>query len=429
MLTLKKNWFDKAYTLRNTFTLIISRVCSNTMSVKKKAYVVEYNNKMCRINRPSDLNSPNDPKHRQHTGFVYTCGDSNCSEFCLSKRQYDSILRHLQRKEKGEVVTLRKINSSIWMQFTMPTITVDQPCLMCLKHHREKIRKAVCVADAVSQLKKKKSTKKKIIPKDDILVSEKKQNTISCDYLVCSENLCSDSCGKKHSKEHLEAYQQFNHLYEIVKQGKRLEWSKIHTIRLSLTLFKDMYNVTTLENILMLVKNQLDGNMLSTKKSGTISTKLSEQLKTNLKAFLDNVKDYSPQKKAPPGFQLMDFVVMKPAQKEVETKEQYNNKKLKEDRDTLRHQVYELEGHVSYLNDRIRNLDTTKEIYENELDSLYTKVDTQEKTIKAKEDEIRHLYARLAQFQNEVNWGNIVTASCPNAWTTNNGHLADNFIV
>ena len=404
----------------------------STMKSNKKTVTVEYQGKQYPINRPSDLNDKNDPKHLKKTGFVYTCGDNNCQPFCLSKQQYGSILTLLGRKRKNQPVTLKKLNGDIWMQFTMPADRLyhQHPCLMCLKRKSKKGKGAICVADA----QKKKSSKKQ--PTQDMSVSNTqklaKVNAIPCEYLICSEHLSTDSCVKKHSQQHLAAYRELEKLLDVVKQGNRLEWSKIHNTRLSLTLFKAIYDVSLLESILMRVKNQLDVNMYS-EKSGTISTKLSEQLKVQLKAFLDKIKDYTPQKKAPPGFQLSDFVAMKPAQQQQDQKNQTKKEEaLKEERDTLQQQVYELEGHVSYLNDRLHILNTTTNMQTNELESMYTKVDRQDKTIKEKEAEIMHLYARLAQFQNQVNHQvNHLnyTIPSPNAWTKNNGNLTNNFVA
>ena len=396
------------------------------MTSNKKTVTVEYQGKWYPINRPSDLNDKKDPKHLKKTGFVYTCGDPNCQPFCLSKQQYGSILTLLGRKRKNQVVTLKKPNGDIWMQFTMPTDRLyhRQPCLNCLKRKSKKGKGAVCIADAHAQ--KKKSSKKQ--PTQDMSVTNTqklaKVNAIPCEYLICSEHLSTESCVKKHSKEHISAYRELQKLLDVVKQGNRLVFQKVHDLQLTLTLFASIYDVTPLQETMTRVKSKLDDNMMSTNKSGTISPKLSQQLQTQLADLLNKVKDYTPQKKAPPGFQLSDFVAMKPAQQQQDKKDQTKKEEaLKEERDTLQQQVYELEGHVSYLNDRLDILNITTDMQTNELESMYTKVDLQAKTIrekedkiKEKEDEIMHLYARLAQFQNHLNY----TIPSPNAWTAKN---------
>ena len=412
------------------------------MKSNKKPKTVEYQGKWYPINRPSDLNDKKDKKHLKKTGFVYKCGDRNCQPFCLSKQQYGRILTLLGRKRKNQLVTLKKLNGDIWMEFTMPAdqLYYEQPCLNCLKRKSKNRKGAVCVADVHAQ--KKKSSNKQ--PTQDISVSNAqklaKVNAIPCEYLICSEHLSTDSCVKKHSKEHLGAYRELKQLLDVVKQGNRLVFQKVHDLQLTLTLFASIYDVTPLQQTMTRVKNKLDDNMMSHNKSGTISPKLSQQLKTQLMDLLDKVKDYTPQKKAPPGFQLSDFVAMKPAQQQQDQKHQTKKEEaLKEERDTLQQQVYELEGHVSYLNERLLILNTTTDMQTNTLESMYTKVDLQDKTIKEKEDkikekeaEIMHLYARLAQFQNQVNHQvNYLnyTIPSPNAWTKNNGNLTNNFVA
>lgn len=399
------------------------------MKSNKKSVTVEYQGKQYPINRPSDLNDKNDPKHLKKTGFVYTCGDANCQPFCLSKQQYGSILTLLGRKRKNQLVTLKKLNGDIWMQFTMPAdhLYHQQPCLNCLKRKSKNGKGAVCVADAHAQ--KKKSSKKQ--PTQDMSQKLAKVNTIPCEYLICSEHLSTDSCVKKHSNEHISAYRELQQLLDVVEKGSRFKFQKVHDLQLRLTLFKSMYDITPLQETMKRVKRKLDDNMMSTNKSGTISSKLSQQLKTQLADLLDKVKDYTLQKKAPPGFQLSNFVAMKPAQQQQDQKHQTKKEEaLKEERDTLQQQVYELEGHVSYLNERLHILNTTTNMQTNELESMYTKVDLQDKTIKEKEDEIMHLYARLAQFQNQVNHQELnYTIHSPNAWTKNNGNLTNNFLA
>ena len=395
------------------------------MKFNKKSVTVEYQGKWYPINQPSDLNCKNDPKHLKKTGFVYKCEDANCQPFCLSKQQYGSILTLLGRKCKNQLVTLKKLNGDIWMQFTMPAdhLKCRQPCLNCLK--RKNINGAVCVADVHAQ--KKKSSKKQ--PTQDMSQKLAKVNAIPCKNLICSEHLSTDSCVKKHSNEHVSAYRELQQLLDVVEKGSRFKFQKVHDLQLRLTLFASMYDVTPLKQTMTRVKSKLDDNMMSTNKSGTISPKLSQQLQTQLADLLDKVKDYTPQKKAPPGFQLSDFVAMKPAQQQQDQKNQTKKEEaLKEERDTLQQQVYELEGHVSYLNDRLHILNTTINMQTNELESMYTKVDLQDKTIKEKEDKIKekedemmHLYARLAQFQNQVNHQvNHYTIPSPNAWTGKN---------
>ena len=305
------------------------------------------------INRPSDITP-------SKTGMVHTCG---VHDYSYTVPEINSLWKEIQAKKKGDTI-VRKRGKKVCLSITLPRDGKHFPtdaCVKCLEANVIVPNKCVRIQD----------------------VATKKQVAAQKWYVICPEK---EKPGMKDDDARRQVFVQVSQLTTLFQQNRRLQGSKVREAMNGLSVFQPWHDVKEIQAMLQKVLNHLDRVMTTPKQSKAWTfnpdsglyggnqrrNQARKRLVQLLSAFLKNVRGMPVEQRldAP----AKKLVFMKSAKVEEPKQDApsiddiqcrleemdvvcYQLKECREEKEVLRHQLAELKGNVSMLNDLLDEKD------------------------------------------------------------------------
>lgn len=285
------------------------------------------------INRPSDITP-------SKTGMVHTCGVHNYS---LTVPELKSLWMEIYQKKKGDTIVRKKEDDTVCLFIT-------------LKCDGNKFQKNTCIKCLEANV---------VVPKHSIRVHDTfKQNrgklSEPCNHVICAHK---KQCGRHHPRHKI--YAKASKLTSLLRANHRMQGFQVREVMNGLSLFQPWHDVRKIQEILQKVLHHLDTVKTTPKQSSVWACnpesgfysgnerrdKTRLNLVKLLETFLTNVRGLEQKKDA--------ASLMKPAgKKKIQKNTIMDDIQVQlEELEVLRHQLAELKGNVSMLNDLLDEKD------------------------------------------------------------------------
>jgi hypothetical protein len=275
------------------------------------------------------------------------------------------LWKEIQAKKKGDTI-VRKRGKKVCLSVTLPRDGKHFPtdaCVKCLEANVIVPNKCVRIQDV--------ATKKQVAAQK-----------WKC-YVICPEK---EKPGMKDDDARRQVFVQVSQLTTLFQQNRRLQGSKVREAMNGLSVFQPWHDVKEIQAMLQKVLNHLDRVMTTPKQSKAWTfnpdsglyggnqrrNQARKRLVQLLSAFLKNVRGMPVEQRL--GAPAKKLVFMKSAKVEEPKQDApsiddiqcrleemdvvcYQLKQCREEKEVLRHQLAELKGNVSMLNDLLDEKD------------------------------------------------------------------------
>ena len=318
------------------------------------------------INRKSDITP-------SKTGMVHTCG---VHDYSYTIPEVNSLWKEIHHKKKGDTIVRKRGNKKVCLSIKLPRDGKHFPtdaCVKCLEANVIFPNTVLRVQDVYKQ------NVKQNLKQNRVAAAAKKR------YVICPEK---KTYGMEDDDARRQVFQQVSKLTTLLKGNRRMQASKVREVMNGLSAFQPWHDVAQIQNMLQKVLDHLDNVMTTPKQSKAWTTNPNSGLYSGnhrrdqarkrlvqlLTALLSNVQGMPEEQRLGTTKAKKDVVVaaplMKPATEKTPTIIDDIQMQLeemgvlrhqldacREEREVSRHQLAELKGNVSMLNDLLDEKD------------------------------------------------------------------------